>query len=72
MALEYVGIDVCVVRSTADQLAEQYRRDIPPRRNVKVIETNRVNLFECPTDVDSCMRKYDNSGTPLYVVYSEM
>ncbi len=71
MPLNFVGIDVCSSRSTADQLAQQYALDTPPRRNIKVIETNRISVFECSAGVDSCVRKYDSNGSPLYVVSSE-
>ena len=72
MSVNYIGIDVFLERSFAEQVAQQYRIQDPPRKNIKVIETGRINLYDCPTDLNSCVKEYDKSGTPLYVVYSEM
>jgi len=71
MSTNFVGIDIFFSRSVAEQVAESYRRDSPPRNNVKVIESDRITLFECPTDINSCVVKYDKSGPPLFIVYSE-
>lgn len=68
----YVGIDVCSSKELALQLVEQYTKDRPPRQNVKIMETKRINLYECSTDIASCFLKYDKKDSILYVVHSEM
>ncbi len=39
MATNFVGIDVFFSQAVAEQVAQSYRMDTPPRNNVKVIET---------------------------------
>jgi hypothetical protein len=72
MPTDFVGVDIFTTRAVAEQVAQSYRMDNPPRQNVQVIETNRLMVFDCPAGIASCERRYEKRGTPLFIVYSEL